>query len=116
MFLRRLSQDKIKKVDKKPSTDAGRTAKIEERKSEDEKLEAAHELKDHVEKIVEEVVEEKPVMQKTLSISSTSSEKERDIDEDPATLSELEQSGRRKSKAASGVSVGVLGVEKVVMG
>jgi hypothetical protein len=60
--------------------------------------------KTRVEKGLEEIDEknEKPVMKKTISMSSSSSEK--DIDEDVASASELERSGRRKSKMISGVS------------
>ena len=51
---------------------------------------------------------EKPRMGKSLSMSTTSSEKE--FDEDAANVSELEQSGRRK------VSVGYSGISKDIKG
>ena len=44
-------------------------------------------------------MEQKLVMQKAMSVSSISSEKE--IDEDPTSVSDLERSGKRKSKMVS---------------
>ena len=59
--------------------------------------------------------EQKPVMKKTISLlSSTGSEK--DNDEDAASVSELERSGRRKAKMNNGVSVWCWGTVKVVTG
>ncbi|CAB3983026.1 serine threonine- phosphatase 6 regulatory ankyrin repeat subunit A-like [Paramuricea clavata] len=62
--------------------------------------------KKRIEKGLEEVDEknreQKPVMKKTISMSSSSSDK--DIDEDVASASELERSGRRKSKMIPGVN------------
>lgn len=47
--------------------------------------------------------EQKPVMEKTMSVSSTSSEKE--IDEDPTSVSDVERGGRRKTKTFSVVNI-----------
>lgn len=47
-------------------------------------------------------MEQKLVMEKAMSVSSMSSEKE--IDEDPTSVSDLEGSGKRKSKNSSVVS------------
>ena len=43
--------------------------------------------------------EQKPGMEKTMSVSSTSSEKE--IDDDQTSVSDLERSGRRKTKTSA---------------